>query len=117
LLTLLLPLVSGCKASPDQRHEMPGADAARGRLAIERVGCASCHTIPGIDWPQGRAGPSLSGFSGRALIAGSVPNRADRLAVFVRDAPRLVPGTNMPAMPLTEQESRDVALYLYEMER
>jgi cytochrome c1 len=34
------------------------------------------------------------------------------LAAFVRDAPSLVPGTAMPAMPLTEAEARDVAAYL-----
>ena len=36
---------------------------------------------------------------------------------FVRDAPALVPGTAMPAMPISEEESRDVAAYLYSLER
>ncbi|WP_245942303.1 c-type cytochrome [Sphingomonas gilva] len=92
---------------------MPQADAARGKAAIERVGCASCHAIPGVRWPQGTIGPSLDGFAERALIAGRLPNRPDVLAAFVRDAPSLAPGTNMPAMPLNEEESRDVAAYLY----
>jgi hypothetical protein len=35
------------------------------------------------------------------------------LAAYVRDAPALVPGSGMPAMPLTQEESRDVAAYLY----
>lgn len=93
---------------------MPIADPARGKLAIESVGCASCHTIPGIRWPEGKAGPALAGMSERAMIAGRLPNRPDVLAGFVRDAPSLVPGTTMPAMPLGEQEARDVAAYLYE---
>ncbi len=93
---------------------MPVADASRGKRAIERVGCASCHTIPGIGWPKGEAGPPLHGMAERALIAGRLANRPGILARFVRDAPALVPGTTMPAMPLSEEESRDVAAFLYE---
>jgi cytochrome c1 len=112
----LLPLIlfiAACKPPPDARHHMPQADAARGKAAIERVGCASCHDIPGIRWPQGTLGPSLAGYAERGLIAGRLPNRPDVLAAFVRDAPSLVPETTMPSMPLKEGESRDVAAYLY----
>lgn len=114
-LTLLM-LLAACKPPPDQRHHMPEADAARGLEAIERAGCGACHVIPGLAWPEGRVGPSLKDFAGRGLIAGRVPNRPDLLAAFVRDAPALVPGTTMPAMPLSEEESRDVAAYLYTLE-
>ena len=91
------------------------ADAERGRELIQKVGCATCHTIEGIDWPKGRAAPEIRGLGGRALIAGRVPNRPDALAAFVRNAPAVAPGTTMPPMPLTERESRDVAAYLYEI--
>lgn len=91
------------------------SNAARGKAAIERVGCAACHAIPGIDWPKGAVGPSLAGFADQTLIAGRLPNRPALLAAFVRDAPRALPGTTMPAMPLTEQESRDVAAFLAEL--
>lgn len=94
---------------------MPIADAARGKEAIERVGCGSCHSIPGVRWPKGEAAPALEGMAERALIAGRLPNEPEVLAEFVRNAPALVPGTTMPAMPLSEQESRDVAAYLYEI--
>lgn len=92
---------------------MPQADPARGRQAIERVGCAACHRIPGIDWPKGASGPSLQGFAEQGLIAGRLPNRPDVLTAFVRNAPATLPGTTMPAMPLTQEEARDVAAYLY----
>ena len=94
---------------------MPIADAALGKQAIQRVGCASCHTIPGVRWPQGKTAPALESMAERALIAGHLRNEPELLAAFVRNAPALLPGTAMPAMPLTEQESRDVAAYLYEM--
>lgn len=113
----LLPLLAtGCKPPPEERVEMALASPARGKVAIERVGCASCHTIPGIAWPEGKAGPILMGLDRRGLIAGRLPNRPEILAAFVRNAPALVPETTMPAMPLTRRESLDVAAYLYGLE-
>ncbi len=58
-------------------------------------------------------GPPLDGFADRALIAGRFPNQPETLARFVRDAPSLSPQTGMPPMPLTEEEARHVAAYLY----
>lgn len=115
---ILLPLLlaSGCKPPPDEQHHVPQADAARGLAAIRKAGCASCHTIPGIGWPKGQVGPKLNGFADQALIVGRLPNRPDLLAAFVRNAPAVVPGTTMPAMPLTEREARDVAAYLYALD-
>ena len=92
---------------------MPEASAARGREVIARVGCGACHTIPGIGWPKGRLGPALHGFARGNLISGKLPNRPDILAAYVRDAPAVLPGTTMPAMPISEEEARDVAAYLY----
>jgi mono/diheme cytochrome c family protein len=106
---------AACKPPPDHRQSFPTADAGRGKRLIEEVGCATCHTIGGIDWPQGRAAPELRGLTGRALIAGKVPNSPENLAAFVRNAPAVAPGTTMPPMPLSEQDSRDVAAYLYEI--
>lgn len=110
----LLPLVAGgCKPPPEQRTEMALASPERGKMAIERVGCASCHSITGIDWPKGKAGPPLRAMDSRSLIAGELPNRPEVLAAFVRNAPALVPETSMPAMPLTQREALDVAAYFY----
>ena len=106
-------LLAACKPPPDDRHHMPGADPAAGRAVVQRVGCAACHVFPDIDWPRGSLGPNLGDFADQGLIAGRVANRPDRLAAFVRDAPSLIPGTTMPAMPISERESRDVAAYLY----
>ena len=92
---------------------MGQSNSARGLRVIEKVGCASCHAIPGVGWPKGRVGPNLEGFADRSLIAGRVPNRPETLAAFVRNAPAVVPGTGMPAMPLAKEEARDVAAYLY----
>jgi len=111
---LLLLLTAACKPPPDQRQLMPVADAAHGRAVIERAGCGSCHMIPGVGWPQGKVGPSLHGLAERGLIAGKLPNRPDVLAAYIRNAPALVPGSAMPAMPVSEAEARDIAAFLYE---
>jgi mono/diheme cytochrome c family protein len=94
---------------------MPTADPDRGRQAILSAGCGACHSIPGIRWPRGKSASALEGMAQRALIAGRVPNEPELLAAFVRDAPSLVPETTMPAMPVSEQQSRDIAAYLYEV--
>jgi mono/diheme cytochrome c family protein len=109
----LLFALCGCKPPPDRQQFMTQSDPAHGRAVIARVGCGSCHEIPGIGWPKGQVGPSLEGFADQSLIAGRVPNRPDILSAFVRNAPAVVPGSGMPPMPLTPQESRDVAAYLY----
>jgi mono/diheme cytochrome c family protein len=115
LLPLFL-LAGACKPAPEAATELSLASAERGKTAIERVGCGSCHTIGGVPWPQGKTAPALTeGMAGRALIAGELENRPDVLAAFVRDAPSLIPATTMPAMPLTRRESLDVAAYLYEI--
>lgn len=109
-------LVGGCQEVAVQPQPIAGADAARGRQTIERVGCGACHVIPGVAWPKGRVGPALDGFARQALIGGRFPNRPEVLARWVRDAPAMAPQTGMPAMPMTEQEARDVAAYLYTLD-
>ena len=52
----------------------------------------------------------------RLLTDARLPGNQDP-RVVLRDAPGLVPGTTMPAMPLTEREAADVAAYLYAIGR
>jgi cytochrome c2 len=108
-------LIAGCDA-PDMRPSRTEdrTAIARGRAAAERLGCGACHSLPGVDWPKGRVGPPLEGFASQAMIAGRLPNRPDILARFVRDAPSIVPGTAMPAIPMREADARDVAAWLLE---
>lgn len=113
---LLLSLtIAACKPPPDDRQSMALGDPKKGLQAIERVACGSCHTIPGLKWPQGTVGPALTGLAERGLIAGKLPNRPDVVAAYIRNAPALVPGSAMPAMPVSEIEARDIASYLYEV--
>jgi cytochrome c2 len=116
VIPVTLLLLAACKPPPEGRQHMPEADAGAGRALVERVGCGSCHVFPDIAWPRGTVGPALIGFADQTLIAGRIPNRPDLLAAFVRNAPAVVPGTTMPAMPINEGEARDIAAYLYTLD-
>jgi len=115
LLTAAL-LLAACGDKPEAGRTIAGADPERGLAVMERVGCAACHAIPGIDWPRGRAGPSLEGFAARPMIAGRFPNQPEVLTAWLIDAPSLSPETGMPPMPLTGAEARDVAAWLYTLD-
>jgi len=113
-LAALLLAACGSKDAPPRM--IAGADPERGLAVMERVGCATCHVIPGIDWPKGSAGPSLEGFGASPMIGGRFPNQPEVLTAWLVDAPSLSPETAMPPMPLTDAEARDVAAYLYSLD-
>lgn len=114
-LTLVCALM-GCAEPSKPTRTLAGTDPARGLQLIHETGCASCHVIPGVRWPQGRTGNALAGIGARPLIAGRLPNQPDVMVAFVRDAPSLLPDTAMPSMPLTDAQARDVAAYLYTLD-
>lgn len=107
-------VVTACQPPPAERWPTDARAAQRGLAAMERVQCGACHDIPGVRWPKGRSGPALHDFASRNTIAGSLPNRPDVLAAFVRNAPAVKPGSPMPPMPVSEREARDIAFALYE---
>lgn len=93
--------------------QIAGGDPRTGKVMIAQTGCGVCHVIPGVRGARGTVGPTLQHFARRAYIGGNLPNRPDALIQWVADAPSLAPGTAMPRMPLTPQQARHVAAYLY----
>jgi len=93
--------------------EVPGADARNGRAAIQRYGCMSCHTVPGVPGAQGTAGPPLTDFADRSYIAGMLLNTADNLVHWIQHPQEVVPGNDMPELGVTDNDARDIAAYLY----
>lgn len=108
--------LAACDGPPDRTPTLGNADASRGRQLVSDKGCVACHSFPDVKWPRGRLGPSLEDFGRQSLIAGRLPNQPGVLMQFVRDAPALVPGTAMPAIPMTDQEARDVTVYLLQLQ-
>jgi cytochrome c1 len=91
---------TGCNGSP-----------ARGRALVVAYGCASCHEIPGAA-PLGLVGPSLDHIATRAYIAGKFTNEPIELQAWIRDPPRMKPGTAMPNLGVTDRDARDITAYL-----
>jgi cytochrome c2 len=115
-MTVAAMLVAGCADKSTTVRGLVGADPERGRRVAEAAGCAACHQIPGIDWPQGRVGGTLAGFGARAMIAGRFANQPETLVLWLRDPPALAPDTGMPPTGLNEADARDVAAYLYRLD-
>jgi mono/diheme cytochrome c family protein len=116
LLAAVALAACGPATDPVALARLGVGDPAVGRELVRDVGCGACHEIPGLVGPRGRVGPPLAGFARRALIAGRIPNRPAELARWVRDAPAFDPDTGMPPMPLTPDEARHVAAYLYTLD-
>lgn len=112
MLSAMALMLAACDKPAVQPNTSDPATIERGRAAAARLGCGACHTMPGVDWPQGKVGPALAGFGDRAVFAGRLPNRPEMLARFVTDAPSLVPGTAMPAVPMSDQDAQDIAAWL-----
>ena len=117
-LVLLLALaVAACSGGPfafssQQSTVMPGASPERGRQAIQRYGCGSCHTIAGVPRAQGQVGPRLADLNERVMIAGRLANTPDNLVRWIEDPQGVSPGTDMPNLAVTDVDARDIAAYL-----
>ena len=90
-----------------------GGDARLGQIEIRKYGCNACHEISGISGARGLIGPSLDGIGRRYYIAGELPNTPDNLMLWIRHPRQVEFHTAMPEMGVTEQDSRDIAAYLY----
>lgn len=104
-----------CTACAEQapQVQIAGADAERGRAAIQQYGCVACHAVPGVRNPGGNVGPPLAGLARRGYIGGVLPNTPDELVRWLLDPPGVDPLTAMPNVGLNEADARDIAAYLY----
>ena len=73
----------------------------------------ACHTIDGVPGAHGLVGPPLDGIALREFIAGELPNTPQNLMRWIQHPRQVEPHTVMPEMGVTEQDSRDIAAYLY----
>ncbi|HKN57589.1 MAG TPA: cytochrome c oxidase assembly protein, partial [Gemmatimonadaceae bacterium] len=113
LLLGMVSLASCDRASGDQSEMLVDASPNRGRAAITRYGCGSCHTIPGITGAQGLVGPPLGQIASRVYIAGVLANEPDNMIRWIENPPGIDSKTAMPNMGVTPRDARDIAAYLY----
>jgi cytochrome c len=106
-------LLSACAPDVDYQPRVHQGDGDRGRLALARYECGSCHVIPGVAGARGQVGPPLDAFALHPHIAGKFPNEPATLVRWIADAPSMAPQTAMPAIAMSEQDARDMAAYLY----
>ena len=92
---------------------MTGGDPHRGRTAITRYGCSTCHTIPGVSGATALVGPPLDRIASRSYIAGVMPNTPDNMIRWIENPPGVDKLTAMPNLGVTEGDARDIASYLY----
>jgi cytochrome c oxidase subunit 2 len=100
-------------AAQRQNGVMPtDADAAAGKLAFLSKPCAACHTVRGTP-ATGTTGPDLTHIGSRQTIAaGLFETTRGSLAAWIADPQTLKPGNNMPMVPLTSVELRDISAYM-----
>jgi cytochrome c len=112
---LLLPawLLPACSGGDAQTNNLVGGNAKRGIASIQKYGCGSCHTIPGIRGAHSLVGPNLSGVAGRVYIAGVLTNSPDHLVDWIRNPQTIDDKTAMPNLSVSARDARDIAAYLY----
>lgn len=117
-IALIAGTLTGCDKLSDNRVHAAyvvtaGGNARAGRDTIRKYGCYACHTIDGVPGARGLVGPPLDGIGNREFIAGELPNTPQNLMRWIQHPRQVEPHTAMPEMGVTEQDSRDIAAYLY----
>jgi cytochrome c len=116
-LFIATALAVGCaRPTVEAARGMTGGDPERGRAALRRYGCSSCHAIPGVRGADGMVGPSLARLAQRVYLAGALANTPENLERWVRFPQEIRKPNAMPDLGVTEQDGRDIAAYLYTLE-
>jgi cytochrome c oxidase subunit 2 len=103
-------------------------DATRGQQIYSRSACIGCHLIAGNPMSVGQIGPNLTHFASRLTLGAALfPNDTRHLAMWIKNARAMKPGSIMPTLGkgqydpifkttissgLTDQEIADIVAYL-----
>jgi cytochrome c len=108
--------LAGCTDDTRTAAAITGGDPERGRDALRRYGCTTCHSIPRVPGAVGTVGPPLDRMARRAYIAGRLENTPGNLMQWIRHPQHVDPPNAMPEMGVTEADSRHIAAFLYTLE-
>lgn len=93
---------------------LTGGNPEAGRKRLMMRTCGSCHVIPGVLRADGSRGPSLARWSARqTFLDGRYQNTPENVEKWLDQPSHRKPGTNMPDMNLSPDESRDMTAYLF----
>ena len=87
-------------------------DPSKGQALIRKLGCGSCHDIPGIVGAHGMVGPPLTRMASRQYVAGLLRNTPENMVRWLRFPQQVVPGNAMPNLGLSDHDARQIAAYL-----
>lgn len=113
LLILAITIAACHPQDDDTARRLTGGEPSRGRAAIARYGCGTCHTIPGVRAANGLVGPPLTKIGSRTFLAGQLPNTPDNIKRWIQQPQSVEKGTAMPDMNVSDADARDIAAYLY----
>ena len=114
LAVAVAAVFAGCsRESSEKAARWTGGDPERGKIAVRKFGCSSCHTIPGVPGADGLVGPPLAHVASRGYIAGKLTNTPEHMESFIAKPHGADPSIVMPEMGIPEQDVRDIAAYLY----
>ena len=112
----IIPLfaLSSCNKDAERAAaEMTGGTPAKGRAAISRYGCSTCHTVPGVSGANGMVGPPLGQVASRVYLAGRLQNTPDNMILWIQNPQGVDDKTAMPNLGVSDADARDIASYLY----
>lgn len=93
---------------------LTGGDPQAGRQRMKMRSCGSCHVIPGVFRADGKSAPSLAHWHDRDDFLGRrYKNTPENVEKWLDKPSHRKPGTNMPDMNLSPEESRDMTAYLF----
>jgi len=112
-ISFLFTLASCNRDAERAAAEMTGGTPSKGRVALRRYGCSTCHVVPGVSGANGLVGPPLSQIASRVYLAGRLQNTPDNMIRWIQDPHGVDDKTAMPNLGVTDADVRDIASYLY----
>ena len=112
VLSIAAAALCACDTQTTSLASAMAGHPSLGPQKLQKYGCVTCHTIPGVPGATGTVGPSLAQLGRRSFVAGA-PNTPTYLSQFIEHPRQTRPGTPMPEMGVSAIDARDIAAYLY----
>jgi cytochrome c len=119
VLAAAIPLERGSareRELAERARRLTGGDPEEGRVAVARLGCTACHSVPGVRGANATVGPPLDRMGSRTFIAGVLPNTPENLILWIKWPQGFLPKSAMPNLDASDADGRNIAAYLYTLE-